>query len=398
MKLKSNRILIILAGLILTTVLVCIESVPIGLAYKKIIIPHVGNEADLATAGWFDNFDGNLTDWTIENGTFSVTDSILHATGGNIWHVASHTSSVANGTWSFDVYINKTNLRLGEHLYIFFMANNLESDQQNGYDIMIWIDPNTGTPGFTLWKRVDGAVSELGSCGYPSGLSGWYHIDVTRHSNGQFYMFVDGSLKIPALDTTFTTSKYFGIVMKGGHSLDNINISNEIYLYPKPSNLKFSYASRSVSVQQKSNSSVFFYVENDGELPGSGTLTTGVTPIGINVSFDPNTITNLCPTIHGCSQRVEITVEAASFVDPGEYEVIVELRNTSHVLDEMPLFITILEAPIETTSIDTTSVPTSSAATSSKTQPLDETTSQGIPIIGLILTLSVIVLFWRKRS
>ncbi|MFX1537820.1 MAG: hypothetical protein ACFFDI_26820, partial [Promethearchaeota archaeon] len=293
----------------------------------------------------------------------------------HMWHVVNHTSTIAYGTWSFDVYINTTKfMSLGEHLYIFFMGDSLEVDQQDCYDIMIWISSD-GTPGFTLWKRVNGKVTELGSYSYPSGLSGWYHIDVTRHTSGQFFLFVNGSLRIDAMDKTHTTSKYFGFVALDGHKLDNINVFDEINVFPKPSNLKFSDDSVTVSCQQNSSNTACIYVQNEGEIAGSATIEVGETPDGISLSLSDTSISTLK---FGKTKTVTATVETSGTVTPGDYTVDVELYNDSNKLDTVQLAITV-------TGKETTSTTT------------DNGTAPGIPILGVVMILGIITAFRRKQ-
>ncbi|MFX0208658.1 MAG: hypothetical protein ACFFDT_21940, partial [Candidatus Hodarchaeota archaeon] len=222
-------------------------------------------------------------------------------------------------------------------------------------------------------------------------VSGWNHIDVTRDSNGQFYVFHDGTLVIEVIDNTYTTSNSFEFLAETwGHAIDNITVDDEISVWGTPSNLQLYSASKQVSVQQNSDVTVSFNVINEAEQPGSGSLNTGATPNGISVTFNPSTITDLKAYELDYFQRVEATVTASASVQPGDYEVIVELQNASHVLDTMSLDITILETTVQ---------PTSSAGTSSETQPQDdETTSQGLTIFGVLLTISVIVTLRRKRK
>jgi hypothetical protein len=333
---------------------------------------------------WEDNFDGGLGQWTVVDGNFSTNDGILQAAGGvSRVHIVERSSTVAYGTWSFDVYINAT---AGSYwAYVLFLAGPLEGES---YAIGLSAGGAISEPSISLIS--EGEFLEIKDVG---SVSGWNHIDVTRDLNGQFFVFHDGTLLIETIDNTYTTSHNFTFTaLTEGHALDNITVDDEITVWPKPSDLQLHSASirpRSLSVLQNSNNIVRFSVINEGEQPGSGSLTAGATPNGISVTFNPSTITDLKAYQFGYEQRVEATVTASASVEPGDYEVIVELQNASHVLDTMSLDITILETTVQATS---------SAGTSSETQPQDETTSQGLTIFGILLTISVMVTLRRKRN
>ncbi|MFX0205611.1 MAG: hypothetical protein ACFFDT_06455 [Candidatus Hodarchaeota archaeon] len=327
-----------------------------------------------AAVVWEDNFedgdfDNNPT-WIVQNGTFSATDETLKATEDYVWNVVNTTSTVAYGTWSCDIEINTTDIRGMDHMYVIFMMN----DYNHYYDIMIWVDPTSGPgTGFTLLKRVGEEDIELGSRDYDDGLSGVYHLMVTRATDGHFYVYVDGVAIIDAVDTTYTTSKYFGFVTMSRHALDNITVDNEITVFPDPVDLKFKDESVSVSCKKNDSTTASIYVQNLGDIAGSATLAVGTTPDGITVTLDSTSITDLKLDT---SQTVIATIEASSAITPGDYEVNVELRDGSTVLDTIKLEITISEA----------------------SKPPPDEDSPGFLVIGVIFAIGTILMYRRKEK
>ncbi|MFX0066251.1 MAG: NEW3 domain-containing protein, partial [Candidatus Hermodarchaeota archaeon] len=173
--------------------------------------------------------------------------------------------------------------------------------------------------------------------------------------------------------TTYTTSKYFGFVTMSRHALDNITVDNEIIVFPDPADLKFKDESVSVSCKQNSSTTASIYVQNKGDVAGSATLVVGTTPDGITVTLDSTSITDLKL---GTSQTVIATIEASSAITPGDYEVNLELRDGSTVLDTIKLIITILEA--------------------SKPPPADD--SPGFLVIGVIFAIGTVLIYRRKEK
>jgi hypothetical protein len=187
-------------------------------------------EISTATVIWSDNFDdGNYNDWIVQTGTFSATDHMLKATGNNTdWNNIYFVSDLAYGTWSFDVYIDSSSISIMEHMYIQFLMLEYGFENEDSYELSIWLDTRIGSPGFTLLKRVAGTMTILGEYEVSNGLSSFQHIDITRDLNGNFDIFINGTILIEAVDTTWTTSLYFRFASMGGNALDNISVDNEV--------------------------------------------------------------------------------------------------------------------------------------------------------------------------
>ncbi|MFX0206221.1 MAG: hypothetical protein ACFFDT_09550 [Candidatus Hodarchaeota archaeon] len=326
-----------------------------------------------ATVVWSDDFnDGNYDGWTIQNGTFSATNYMLVATGSKFeWHVANHTSTLVYGTWTFDIYLNETENT--DYFFIHFLATNAvlyDEMPLNSYSIVISFGPR----GYQLWKTTNTDTHESTTLGHTDyePTPGWNHIDVTRHTNGQFYVYVNNSLAISALDNEITTSNQFIYgVITGCHPIDNIVVKDDITIFPEPADIKFEIEDLSVSCEQNSSTSEVIHVRNYGEAAGNATFKVGTGSSGITMTVEPTMISNLQ---YNSFQNVIISVEVPSSVEPGSYEIPVELYDDSTLLDTLKLNVTV-------TGADTT----------------DGTASLEIPVIGVMFALGIVVIFHRKQ-
>ncbi|MHA2373804.1 MAG: hypothetical protein ACXAEB_12355 [Candidatus Thorarchaeota archaeon] len=197
-----------------------------------------------ATEVWSDDFnDGNYDGWTIEginmtadppeliDGNFSVDDGLLRATGENGWNLASHPSTVATGTWMFDIdsVASPTN-----HYFIFFMSDDIDISEgmPDGYSISIDITPYHDFTGFRIRKFTDGNVVVLGQYDTDQDVIGGYHVDITRNSTGHINVWINGTHRIAVQDDSYSTSGYFRFSAADGPAIDNIVVYNSIEFDP----------------------------------------------------------------------------------------------------------------------------------------------------------------------
>lgn len=202
-----------------------------------------------ATMVWSDNFDdGNYDGWTVTginmtavppvlvDGNYSAEDGLLRATGegeGWIWNLASHPSTVATGTWSFDIDSPPTEAGL-THFYVFFMSDdtNFEDGIPDGYAFKVEMVLYQGFRGFELEKYVDGDNTQIAQYQTGQDVLGGYHIDITRDSTGLFNVWVNGTHRMSAQDDTHSTSDYFRFSTPAGPALDNIEVFDSIEFDP----------------------------------------------------------------------------------------------------------------------------------------------------------------------
>ena len=198
---------------------------------------------------WADDFtDGNYNDWSITgvnmssitpteiDGNFTAENFVLRALGPE-WNHAYHESSIANGTWRFDIDAVSSELR---HFYVIFMSVDgiLTEGAPDGYSLMVATDPYVNEfTGYALLRYNEGIVdiAPLGEYETTSGVRGHHHIDIMRNTTGHFKVYVDGVLRISAVDTMHTRSDYFRFHTPAGSAIDNITVyDSEEEPFPPP--------------------------------------------------------------------------------------------------------------------------------------------------------------------
>ncbi len=211
-----------------------------------------------ASITWSDDFnDGNYDGWTIKGmylpigsdwvdtaGKADIVNDELRFTGQQIFRnstFAVHESSVAYGNWSFDVTVRPI-FGSSNHTHIYFIDPRPVGEVPDygedfsGYDIMIystpwtievpdWLESEDDTaPSFLLIKRP--GIVILGSYSVDE-IDGTQHIEVTRNETGQFKVYINGTLRIEAVNNRWTTAQSFYLTSESGTSFDNIVVSGD---------------------------------------------------------------------------------------------------------------------------------------------------------------------------
>jgi hypothetical protein len=172
---------------------------------------------------WSDNFnDGNHVGWTVYNGEFNCAGSRCEGWGAGDFNDASHPSTVAVGTWSFDV----DGLPM-----IHFMASDLDPTSDwpdNSYAFTF--DPVDG-----CWRL----IRMTGGAFYPLRRS-YEHIDgssvsvvITRNATDFIHIWINDDLCMTDQDTTHSSSEYFYIRLQQGTWIDNIVVSDTVDRRPE---------------------------------------------------------------------------------------------------------------------------------------------------------------------
>ncbi len=301
----------------------------------------------IATEIWSDDFeDGNYDGWTIIDGNYSATTGLLIAAGEKTdHHRLKHDSNIAYGTWSFDVYINQTGLISGEHMYVYFCTEAFGNlGEEKGYYLTLIPDSSwMVTPSSLILGSREGFPSKvLGVWGYTGKLPEYLYIDITRDLNGHFNVYVDGTLIIEAMDTEYTVGNYFGFDSQGGHGLDNITVNNEVIIKPpslERANLQFTERSMLKEVGKEEIATVTITVKNEGEATGYGTVVIGTQPSGITVEpFGSSLIKNI---FKDETDEIPLKIRTEASVKSGTYDISIQLKNATTVLDTMILTIVI---------------------------------------------------------
>lgn len=194
--------------------------------------------------GWEDDFsDGNYNGWMITGaihtgteyvlatGNFSAAGGTLLCTGPNL-NVAFYDSSVANGTWSFDVLAV---MGLARFIMIIFVGDNYNINDyvSNGYMLTIGLGNYGGyvDPTFIFEERDNSQWIEHDHW-TTTRLEGWQHIRITRDTTGLFNIFINNTLRMSKTDDTMITSVYFYFICQEGQALDNVKVSPIIETQP----------------------------------------------------------------------------------------------------------------------------------------------------------------------
>ena len=227
-------------------VIVMLSSVSIG--HTPDVVDYV-NYTDVKSihvpAGvvWSDNFDDeDISDWqlfvhnltanpdTLEPGNSTAEGGVLRHIGVE-WSYAGHNSSVAFGTWSFDVDIQSPDDEY--HFYIAFISEIYDDDWLT-YSVI----GSAYVVGFYLYDtgltefRLAGGSHETGTSWFDdyveNNIIGWKNIIITRELSGQFYVYLDGDLILKGKSLQHTTSERFYFLSHGGPAIDNVTVSDTI--------------------------------------------------------------------------------------------------------------------------------------------------------------------------
>jgi len=188
-----------------------------------------------AATVWSDDFDdGDYEEWTVTNGTFIVEDGVLKNGPGD-YNVRVHSSSVAFGTWSFDILVSSAArtgvIFIGTHPVSYTTDYPGFPLPRQGLGIQPW------SSGFRLSRiRDNSVVASIPTSGFaaPAGTSGWHHIDITRSSDGRICVYNNGTFVYDTVDESVTsTSELFEVYIEG--AIDNIVVSDTVDIVAPPS-------------------------------------------------------------------------------------------------------------------------------------------------------------------
>jgi hypothetical protein len=171
-----------------------------------------------AATVWSDDFnDGNYDGWTVNLGSFSATSNRLESAGPDSNYI-SHPSTVATGTWSFD---------LSSFGRVYFMASDLVPGNipENGYFIYYH------AAAIEL-RCVENSVGDLLDT-YPIPALATYSFDITRDTDGNMYLYLDGELIMQEQNLVHDSSTHFFVcIIDSGIWIDNIDVSDTVDIEP----------------------------------------------------------------------------------------------------------------------------------------------------------------------
>jgi Carboxypeptidase regulatory-like domain len=245
-----------------------------------------------AAVVWSDNFDdGNLDGWTTSGaypfemkgtiaralvpGNFSAADKTLRATGAprsQAYSFITH-PTVTVGTWSWDLYCN------------------VEGAPNNLIGLADWIDrPNITLPfdwnghgvdigqyGGIIFKRIDnGSYLDIGRGSWKPKPGSWTHIDMTHDSEGRWLLYINGTLCMDKVDKQFSEFGYFGLWLQPGPAIDNVVVSDTIYVPP---------GSIRVSVKDSGGNALSGAAVSSSKQPSGQTALSGTTATDGTITF-----------------------------------------------------------------------------------------------------------------
>ena len=169
---------------------------------------------------WQDDFeDRNLEGWTVIYGDFTVENGTLTLEDPLPMGKVYHPSTGAYGSWSFDIF--------GELWHVWFIATNAWGGNTSGYSLGTRLD-GFGLV-FKFYKILNGSVETIDT--YDADIpDGWYHVNITRNTEGHFEVYVDRELVMQETDASVMTSSFFSFwALMNGIAIDNIEVVTERY-------------------------------------------------------------------------------------------------------------------------------------------------------------------------
>jgi hypothetical protein len=175
-----------------------------------------------ATTVWSDDFsDGDYDGWTVTRGSLSAADGVLRGLT-TTWNWINHPSTVANGTWNFDVYYMGI-----EGFNVWFICNYLNPvdyyNGEEGYGINFWV-----TGGNIRLLRDHSDTQTVLDTYDPESLDGWWNFTITRDLTGRIDVYINGVLRLQATDTMFNSSSYFVFETYNTQAIDNIVVKDVV--------------------------------------------------------------------------------------------------------------------------------------------------------------------------
>ena len=232
--------------ILVTVVIVMLSTTSIGYSPEVTncsITTKVESRAIPSAVVWSDNFDDeDISDWQIFKVNHTAEPDTLmpgnsSAEGGVLrqheteWSYAGHNSTVAFGTWSFDVDIQ---VPIDEfHFYVCFSSEVFDDDWLtygqvgSAYGVGFYIY-ESGTTEIRLTRGNHATGPAFMDTFFDSDIIGWRNIIVTRELSGQFYVYMDGDLILKYNDLMHTTSERFYFLSHGGPAIDNVSVSDTV--------------------------------------------------------------------------------------------------------------------------------------------------------------------------
>ncbi len=198
------------------------------------------DNALLSSEVWSDDFENatkTLSEWAIDGFYFddefpdtrnvTLSDGLLYSNGTGV-NILTHNSTTAIGTWSLDVFLEDSDFT---RIVIVFMSPHWEDyiNSLEGYAFSVYSYGATHNFGLGYYVQdMAGAYIEAIDIVPFNRLSGWLHIDITRQSDSNLYVYLNGTLTLHGIDTHVSSSEFFRLTTYTYSIFDNITISDTI--------------------------------------------------------------------------------------------------------------------------------------------------------------------------
>ncbi len=209
--------------------------------------------ASNAAVVWSDDFsDENYDNWTILEGTYNVSNGCLETTDPEqvLMHQIQHDSTVTYGYWSFDLYVNaSTSSNITPNHIVLFMADEVEDSinhhATNGFELDVI--KNSQAIGLRLSKYTEDGWDILTSI-HLANLDGWQAFNITRDCQGNFDIFLNGTLRLEYTDNAIFPCNLFIWRALEYNALDNVVVSETDCVPPPCCQLEFILIGAGVTV------------------------------------------------------------------------------------------------------------------------------------------------------
>ncbi|MHA1959702.1 MAG: hypothetical protein ACW99U_05700 [Candidatus Thorarchaeota archaeon] len=210
-----------------------------------VLVSTIGPMPVSADVVWSDNFDDlDYDGWTVLDGLYSVEDGVLQGIGSYEYHNIQHNSSVAIGSWSFDVYHNYSDLfrrGLEDKIVYNIMADELVQGSlydagivvpRNGYSLEFSIAGASRSTAMYFYRWTDGNRSDYidyisDPLQHDNHQIHFSTITITRDNSGHFEIYINGTLELEVDDAIHASSEVFGWSSMPGHAIDNLVIRDD---------------------------------------------------------------------------------------------------------------------------------------------------------------------------
>jgi hypothetical protein len=219
---------------------------------KPSINEPIGHHSPAAVVFSYDFEDGNLSDWfffsiddgapyTVYPGNVTVVDGEM-VMGADHYNIAMVNSSVAYGTWSFDIFVVDQPIDHEIVIPFILIEYNTDAYMMQSYFLQIitghygqffypYTEPDElrvqAGKAFRYVSSHFGRSIEWLAQFNTEDIWGWKNFIVTREDDGQFYVYMNRTLVLGFKDTQHTTCNYFCLSTRLAN-IDNIVVSDSV--------------------------------------------------------------------------------------------------------------------------------------------------------------------------